>query len=311
MPNDSVALVTRHLLRRHATTISELEQLGVPPSTVKRLRTSGLLTSLGHGVVGLSGTNDRRSQSIAAALAMHRDSVVSHATAAHLHGLDVSWSEVHLTAPLGTRGKGRRIVVHRTDLLPPVDRGMVRNWPVTSRPRTLCDLAATTESDEHYATIVEGAIIDDWVDLDALLACHEELRERGRTGGRRRARVFDLLLAGDIVVAGSRLEGDFAVLVERHRIEGVVFQFEPPWFDGVRGVVDAAVPSARLVIELDGRRWHTARERFEDDRARDRAAAEHGWRVLRFTWGDVHRRPEMVVASIRAAISLHPPTSLR
>jgi len=90
---------------------------------------------------------------------------------------------------------------------------------------------------------------------------------------------------------------------------GVVMPFEPPWFDGRYGIVDAAVPAAKVIVELDGRRWHATLERFENDRARDRAAAEKGWRVVRFTWADIVDRPAAVAASLRALASPRRPFS--
>ncbi|PPI25626.1 MULTISPECIES: endonuclease domain-containing protein [unclassified Rathayibacter] len=42
-----------------------------------------------------------------------------------------------------------------------------------------------------------------------------------------------------------------------------------------------------LVIELDGRRWHTAAEAFTRDRRRDAAAVLSGYTVLRFSYADV------------------------
>ncbi len=99
------------------------------------------------------------------------------------------------------------------------------------------------------------------------------------------------------------LEEACARLLANAGVEGVEFHFRPPWHDGVQGVVDAAIPSARLIIELDGRRWHSTRADFQRDRDRDRRAVEHGWRVLRFTHGDVIKRPQAVIDSILAALA--------
>ncbi len=49
-------------------------------------------------------------------------------------------------------------------------------------------------------------------------------------------------------------------------------------------VVDRYIPAWHLILEADGRRWHTRRADFENDRARDNAAAAKGIAVLRFTW---------------------------
>lgn len=53
--------------------------------------------------------------------------------------------------------------------------------------------------------------------------------------------------------------------------------------DGTASRVDVYVPSARVVIEADGRNWHSRWEDMEADRARDNELATQGIQVLRFT----------------------------
>lgn len=52
----------------------------------------------------------------------------------------------------------------------------------------------------------------------------------------------------------------------------------------VDAVVDAFIPSWRVVVEGDGRRWHTRKADFDRDRRRDNAAAAAGLLVIRFTY---------------------------
>jgi len=47
---------------------------------------------------------------------------------------------------------------------------------------------------------------------------------------------------------------------------------------------DAFIPQWRLIVEADGRRWHSREADFEKDRARDNAAAAAGLVVVRFTY---------------------------
>ncbi len=48
--------------------------------------------------------------------------------------------------------------------------------------------------------------------------------------------------------------------------------------------LDVLVPSWRLIVEADGRRWHTRRADFENDRRRDHIALANGHRTVRFTY---------------------------
>ena len=62
----------------------------------------------------------------------------------------------------------------------------------------------------------------------------------------------------------------------------------------------------RLVVEVDGYGTHSPRLAREDDYARDSALVAAGWRVLRFTYAEVLREPELVAARI-AAVLAQPP----
>ena len=73
----------------------------------------------------------------------------------------------------------------------------------------------------------------------------------------------------------------------------------PPWSDGVVGIVDFAWEHERVIVELDGRRWHATSKAMQSDRRRDRQAASHHWLVLRFGWQEVTERPTQVAQEVR------------
>jgi len=79
------------------------------------------------------------------------------------------------------------------------------------------------------------------------------------------------------------------------------YQWTPPWWKARRRRVDAYIPEWRLIIEADGRRWHTRVADFERDRSRDNTAAAHGHRVLRFTHACLTERSTDVVALVSEA----------
>ncbi|MBK7579038.1 MAG: DUF559 domain-containing protein [Myxococcales bacterium] len=64
-------------------------------------------------------------------------------------------------------------------------------------------------------------------------------------------------------------------------------------------VADFAVPSAKLIIEVDGA-WHAARGAA--DARRDRKLARLGWRVLRLEAELVLRAPDVALALVREAL---------
>ena len=68
------------------------------------------------------------------------------------------------------------------------------------------------------------------------------------------------------------------------------------------GRVDMLVGD-RLILEVDGAKFHTARADFEEDRRRDAASSALGFRTLRFSHSQVERRDPVVMASILAAVA--------
>lgn len=71
-------------------------------------------------------------------------------------------------------------------------------------------------------------------------------------------------------------------------------------FAGV-GHVDFLI-GERLVIEVDGRAFHSGEKRFETDRRRDAQLSVHGCRVLRFSYKQVFEQWSKVRAAILAAL---------
>jgi very-short-patch-repair endonuclease len=72
--------------------------------------------------------------------------------------------------------------------------------------------------------------------------------------------------------------------------------------DGTLVELDLWFPAARVVVEVDGKAWHVDDERFQRDRVRQNALVTAGCTVLRFTWYDLARAPDRVVATVRAAL---------
>jgi hypothetical protein len=73
--------------------------------------------------------------------------------------------------------------------------------------------------------------------------------------------------------------------------------------DGFAAEVDLAYPDARLAVELDGYAVHGGADAFQHDRSRQNRLVLLGWTVVRFTWHDVVRRPEYVVATVERALA--------
>jgi len=67
--------------------------------------------------------------------------------------------------------------------------------------------------------------------------------------------------------------------------------------------VDVGFPVQRVAVEIDGWAWHSDSERFRQDRQRQNAMVNAGWRVLRFTWHDLAEQPDAVIDQIRRELA--------
>ena len=59
----------------------------------------------------------------------------------------------------------------------------------------------------------------------------------------------------------------------------------------------------RVIAELDSRLAHSQPAKVEADRHRDLVLRRVGYDVRRYTWYQVTRSPEAVIADLRAALS--------
>jgi Protein of unknown function (DUF559) len=69
-------------------------------------------------------------------------------------------------------------------------------------------------------------------------------------------------------------------------------------------VADFLCPQRRLVMEVDGYKYHRHRAAFERDRKRDQVMVSAGYLVLRVTWRQLRDEPLFVVARLAQALNL-------
>ena len=254
----------------------------------------GQLLRLHRGVYAVGHKQLRREGHwLAAVLAAGPGAVLSHRTAAALHGIrSTSPVSVDVTAR-GERTRQPGIHVHLTRTLDSADSTTVDGIPVTTVARTLVDLAHTVARD-HLAKALREADRLRLLDVSAIEAART--RTRGRTGPGPAALKHALAELADLATTLTRspLEDAFLDLLRRAglpapRTNAIVAGLE----------VDAYWPNQSLVAELDGWGSHHTRHAFERDRERDAHLLAAGHRVVRFTHHQLTRRPAHVVEALR------------
>jgi Protein of unknown function (DUF559)/Transcriptional regulator, AbiEi antitoxin len=285
-------------------THTQLRRRGVSEEMIEyRLRT-GRWERVADGVYRIAGSQRSWEQALMAlTLSAGPRAAASHRSAAALLGIPgFAWSGLpEATTPRPRRHRRRDAIVHRSRVLPAHHLTAVDGIPTTGVARTLVDLAAVLHPG-RVERAVDNCLARGAVTLPLLVAITKDLAARGRTGIGLMRDLLDARGAG-YVAPESELEARFLDLVTAAGLPTPRLQLPTGDDQDVVGRVDCAYPHAKLLVELDSRRHHTARLDWESDRARDNRLVAAGWRVLRFTWDDVTRRPDQVTAALSEVLS--------
>ena len=100
----------------------------------------------------------------------------------------------------------------------------------------------------------------------------------------------------------SELEALLADLLARLPGVRVERQARFPWRQDLPNRVDFLLPDHRLIVEADGRRWHTRVANFDNDRLRDNVALANGHGTMRFTWTHLHAGFDESLSLVRQTI---------
>jgi len=281
----------------------QLLALGVHDSLIHRRVSDGRWTKVHPGVFRLPGASHGWLGDLwAARLAVGPIAVVSHESAAQLHGLrNCATGLLTFTVPHGGHPRIKGAVVHQL-------RDHPTSWQlrhesglhVTTVERTLVDLAATT-SHARLDKVVEEAILDrrlTWLTLAHALG---QIARPGKPGIKKMARILDAHVGGR-AVSQSVLERVLLEVLEAGALPMPIVQFVHPAGAALPGCVDAAFVAEQLIVETDGRRWHTRIADLARDHERDSLAAREGWQTLRFLHEHLIGDPGSVAATVREVL---------
>jgi predicted transcriptional regulator of viral defense system/very-short-patch-repair endonuclease len=250
--------------------------------------------AVGHPILSL------KAKFMAATLAVGDGAVLSHRSAAELHGLLKS-----ATATIDVSARRRcpvrpAITTHQTRTLKPQDMITVDGIAITTVARTLLDLADVAPQRRVERALDQAEILRvfDLAALDDTLA-----RANGRRGAALLRAAVEQHRRGPTLTR-SELEEAFLVLVDEAEFDRPIMNTMVCGFE-----VDAYWPHHGLVVELDSFRYHRTRRIFESDRARDIALQTAGLRTARFTDRRINDEPAVVQRDLRALVDSGRPRS--
>ena len=281
-------------------TVTQLQLAGIGRRAIESRAERSLIHRMYRGAylvgnpIPLPGARE-----LGAVLACGPGSLVSHASAAALWGLTPTPTGDLALTVVGRNCRSRRdITVHRVSQLATADRATRHGIPLTGPARTLIDFAATATGYELDHALGEAR-------LQRLVDDGDLARALNRAGNRAGVARLRAVIAGEDESGYTRLEAE-------RRMRQLIAQARLPRprynviVDGWEA--DCLWPDQRLILEVDGYRFHGHRGAFERDRRKDMALVAAGYRVIRVTWKQLVNEPMVVAALVAAAlaVSRHP-----
>jgi very-short-patch-repair endonuclease len=259
---------------------------------------------------------------MAACLWAGDDAVVSHRSAAQLHGLEgvaartldrVRGLEgvpagqrrglIELTIPVGRKLRAPGVLVHRSRKLERADRTTIDGMPVTGLARTLIDLSPALDEEHLGVAIDSGLARHPDIDVRMLRRALGRLKSKGRAGTHAlEERLEERALSA--VHLASALERAFLAVVRRTGLPRPVERYDV--LEGGRRIaqVDFAYPRQRIAIELHGASIHRRLDKWEHDQEQQSDLTAAGWGVLVVTWSQLQKKESEVVARLKRLFEL-------
>lgn len=293
---------------------SQVLELGLSETSIRRRLRSGAWARVHPGVYRVSAVPSSWLTEVwCALLAAGPTATVTHETAVRLHGCElVQLRPITLTVPHGAHARVRGAVVHQIDDLRPHNVMALNGLPVSMPDRAVVELAATTRH-KQLGRVLNELVHAKRTSYELVGARLHEVIRPGKPGVVTLGRVLDEQWDGPIPPA-SELERALFAALDAGGLPRPRRQMALPSRGAIEGLVDAAYPDCRLILESDGRRWHARINDLKRDHERDAEAARVGWQTLRFVYEQIVHDPHevcAVVADVRAVRSTAGPPRQR
>ena len=281
--------------RQHGmVTWAQLTRAGVTRHGIAGHVENGWLVAWHRGVYQLGVFGGPSGDEMAALLACGPCAVLSHWSAASVFEFCPRTGRVvDVTLTGGHAGRRRGIRPHRI-ALPASDVVVKHGLRVTTPARTLLDLAAVAPR-ATLERLIEEAQVQNVASTAELLAAAE--RNQGRKGVRVFREVIDFL--DEPLFTRSEAERRLLALCRSAALPLPLTNVSRAGWE-----VDAVWDTQRLVVEVDGYRYHRSRAKFERDRRKDADLMVAGYRVLRVTWRRLTKEPDQAIALLAAALNM-------
>jgi hypothetical protein len=283
--------------------LEQARRVGVNKSTVDKRVARGALTRVQPNVFAFPGSTPTWQRDTAAlVLSVPGLAAASHKTAAFIWGM--SSIEPALTEIVTVRHRRihrRNPQIHESKDLRPDHVVTIEGIPTTTAVRTVVDVGASA-SQRYVEHCLDTGLRLELFTLTEVLSFIKRVARSGRNGIGKIRPLVDERIAWD-TASESALEDRFRQLIADWSLPAPTPQYCVRNGSTILCRADFAYPDQRILIELDGERYHMDRATFQNDRDKQNRAHVLGWVVYRFTWRQVMDTPETVVATLASALS--------
>lgn len=269
--------VWRLVRKQHGViTRDQLLRLGFSHQSILHRLKKGRLHPVMRGVYVVGRPElTREGQWMAAVLSCGHRAALSHGSAAALWGIGREGRGLEISVPFSTYPRRPEIRVHRRRKFNAADVTYSLDIPVTTPICTLVDLATRLRGRRLERAIGEADKLN-LVDPESLRKAVGDIRRPGA------AILRNTLDQRTFVLTHSELERMFLPIARRAGLDRPLAQ---QIVNGLR--VDYFWPALKLVVEVDGLRYHRTAAQQSRDRKRDQILQEVGITPLRFTFAQV------------------------
>jgi hypothetical protein len=285
------------LARRQHGAFSRAQAIrcGATARMIGRRLESGAWLLLDAAVYALPGNPPTWLRQIKAAELGNPYAAVSHRAAAALHELTgFRQGRPEITVPPGAHARSKIARVHRG-----VDFRCteVQRITVVTKAQAIVDISQVC-TQLRVSRAVEDLAAREGALLDALRDRYVALAPRGGRDLRPLRAILERYGTG-FVPLESELERVMRDLFDQPDLPPISWQHPFPWWPDGPSRVDGLMPDWNLILEGDGRAWHTRVSDFERDHRRDAEALANGYLPLRFTWHQLIAEPTWCLSMLR------------
>lgn len=278
-----------------AFSLDQARRAGLTDRMVDHRLADGAWTRLASGIYALASSPPKWERQLAAAVLSRPGSLVSGSSAAHLHGFTgCGQGRPVVMVPIDGNARSPIARVIRSRHFAEMEKTRVKGFLATSPAETVVTLAGEIGL-LPLEQLIDDCLASKLTEVESLMTA--VATRAGQRGIPVLRRLVEERSADAYQPPTSELERLLYRLLDHPRVPIVTRQFPFP-VEVVPMTVDAYLPEWRLIVEADGRRWHTRKADFERDRMRDNLATSYGVATLRFSYQMLTRQPDQCLQTV-------------